>query len=72
MPTTLSKEKDKAYGLKCFLHLHMNELVEESKVTTSYMPRAIKHFKELHFGMNSAAGISNEQEQKVVHQEHKH
>lgn len=48
----------------------MHKLVEESrKLTTFYTPRWLKHFKELHYRVNSTAEIPNEQEQKVASQE---
>ena len=46
------------------------ELAEESrKVTTFYTHRGLKRFKRLHFGVNSAALIFNEEVRKVVAQE---
>ena len=46
------------------------ELAEESrKATTFYTHRGLKRFKRLHFGVNSAAEIFNEEVCKVVVQE---
>ena len=60
-------------GAKFFSHLDMNnvymqlELAEESrKLTTFYTHRGLKRFKRLHFGVNSAAEIFNEEVRKVV------
>ena len=60
-------------GVKFFSHLDMNngymqlELAEESrKLTTFYTHRGLKRFKRLHFGVNSAGEIFNEEVRKVV------
>ena len=46
------------------------ELTEESwKLTTFYIHRGLKHFKRLHFGVNSMAEIFNEEVRKVIAQE---
>ena len=43
------------------------ELAKESrKLTRFYTHRGLKRFKRLHFGVNSAAEIFNEQVRKVV------
>ena len=73
---TLRELETKLNGAKYFSHLDMNdgymqlELAEESrKVTTFYTHRGLKRFKRLHFGVNSAAEIFNEEVRKVVVQE---
>ena len=60
-------------GAKFFSHLDMNngymqlELAEESrKLTTFYTHCGLKRFKRLHFAVNSAAEIFNEEVRKVV------
>jgi len=43
------------------------ELAEESrKLTTFYTHRGLKRFKRLHFGVNIAAEIFNEEVRKIV------
>ena len=61
---------------KYFCHLDMNdgymqlELAEENrKLTIFYMHRGLKHFKRLHFEVNSAAEIFNEEVCRIVAQE---
>ena len=61
---------------KYFSHLDINdgymqlELAKESrKVTMFYMHSGLKHFKRLHFEVNSAAEIFNEEVCKIVAQE---
>ena len=73
---TLRELEARLNGAKHFSHLDMNdgymqlELAEESrKLTTFYTPRGLKRFKRLHFGVNSAAEIFNEEVRKVVAQE---
>ena len=70
---TLRELETRLNGAKFFSHLDMNdgymqlELAEESrKLTTFYTHRGLKHFKRLHFGVNSAAKIFNEEVRKVV------
>ena len=46
------------------------ELAEESrKLTTFHTRKRLKCFKRLHFGVNSAAEIFNEEVRKIVAQE---
>ena len=73
---TLRELETKVNGAKYFSQLDMNdgymqlELAEESrKVTTFYTHRGLTRFKRLHFGVNSAAEIFNEEIRKVVAQE---
>ena len=73
---TLTELETKLNGTKYFSHLDMNdgymqlELAEESrKVTTFYTHRGLKRFKGLHFGVNSAAKIFNDEVRKAVVQE---
>lgn len=73
---TLRELEARINGAKYFSHLDMNdgymqlELAEESrKLTTFYTHRGLKRFKRLHFGVNSAAEIFNEEIRKVVAQE---
>ena len=61
-------------GTKYFSHMNDGymqlELAEESrKLTTLYTHRGLKRFKRLHFGVNCAAEILNEEVRKVVAQE---
>ena len=70
---TLRELETRLNEAKFFSHLDMNdgymqlELAEESrKLTTFYTHRGLKHFKRLHFGVNSAAEIFNEKVRKVV------
>ena len=70
---TLRELETRLNGAKFFSHLEINdgymqlELAEESrKLTTFYTHRGLKHFKRLHFGVNSAAKIFNEEVRKVV------
>ena len=70
---TLRELETRLNGAKFFSHLDMNdgymqlELAEESrKLTTFYTHRGLKHFKRLHFGVNSAAKMFNEKVRKVV------
>ena len=70
---TLRELETRLNGAKFFSHLDMNdgymqlELAEESrKLTTFYTHRGLKRFKRLHFGVNSAAEIFNEEVRKVV------
>jgi len=73
---TLRELETRLNGAKYFSNLDMNdgymqlELAEESrKLTTFYTHRGLKRFKRLHFGVNSAAEIFNEEVRKVVTQE---
>lgn len=73
---TLRELETRLNGAKYFSHLDMNDgymkltLAEESrKLTTFYTHRGLKRFKRLHFGVNSAAEIFNEEVRKVVAQE---
>ena len=73
---TLRELETKLNRAKYFSHLYMNdgymylELAEESrKIIIFYMQRGLKHFKRLHFGVNIAADIFNEEVRKVVAQE---
>ena len=73
---TLRELETRLNGTKYFSNLDMNdgymqlELAEESrKLTTFYTHRGLKRFKRLHFGVNSAAEIFNEEVRKVVTQE---
>ena len=73
---TLRELETKLNGAKYFSHLDMNdgymqlELAEESrKLTTFYTHRGLKRFKRLHFGVNSAAEIFNEEVRKIVQHE---
>ena len=73
---TLRELETRINGAKYFSYLDMNgsymqlELAEESrKLATFYTHRGLKHFKSLHFGVNSAAEIFNEEICKVVAQE---
>ena len=73
---TLRELETRLNGAKYFSHLDMNdgymqlELAEESrKLTTFYTHRGLKRFKRLHFGVNSAAEIFNEEVRKIVAQE---
>ena len=70
---TLRELETRLNGAKYFTHLDMIdgymqlELAEESrKLTTFYTHRGLKRFKRLHFGVNSAAEIFNEEVRKVV------
>ena len=70
---TLRELETRLNGAKFFSHLDMNdgymqlELAEESrKLATFYTHRRLKHFKRLHFGVNSAAKIFNKEVRKVV------
>ena len=70
---TLRELETRLNGAKYFTHLDMNdgymqlELAEESrKLTTFYTHRGLKRFKKLHFVVNSAAEIFNEEVRKVV------
>ena len=65
---TLRELETRLNGAKYFSHLDMNdgymqlELAEESrKLTTFYTHRGLKRFKRLHFGVNSAEEIFNEE-----------
>ena len=65
---TLRELETRLNGAKYFSHLDMNdgymqlELAGESrKLTTFYTHRGLKRFKRLHFGVNSAAEIFNEE-----------
>ena len=60
-------------GAKYFSHVDIYdgfiqlELAEESrKLTTFYTHRGLKRFKRLHFGVNIAAEIFNEEVRKIV------
>jgi len=73
---TLRELETRLNGAKYFSHLDMNdgyvqlELAEESrKLTTFYTHRGLKRFKRLHFGVNSAAEIFNEEVRKIVAKE---
>jgi len=73
---TLRELETRLNGAKYFSHLNMNdeymqlELAEESrKLTTFYTHRGLKCFKRLHFGVNSAAEIFNEEVHKILLQE---
>ena len=73
---TLRELETRLNGAKYFSNLDMNdgymqlELAEESrKLTTFYTHRGLKRFKRLHFGVNSAAEIFNEEVRKIVAQE---
>ena len=72
---TLRELGTRLNGAKYFSHLDMNdgymqlELAEKSmKLTTFYTHRGLKRFKRLHFGVNCAAEIFNEEVRKVVAQ----
>ena len=77
---TLRELETRLNGAKFFLHLDMNngymqlELVEETrKLTTFYTYHRLKRFKRLHFAVNSAAEIFNEEVCKVISLErHQH
>ena len=63
---TIRELETRLNGAKYFSHLDMNdgsmqlELAKESrKLTTFYTHRGLKHFKRLHFRINSAAEIFN-------------
>ena len=75
-PTLRELVETRINGAKYFLHLDMNddcmhlELAEESrKLTKFYKHRGLKRFKRLHFGVNSAAEIFNQEVRKTVAQE---
>ena len=70
---TLRELETRLNGAKFFSHLDMNDgymqlkLAEEiRKLTTFYTHRGLQRFKRLHFGVNSAAEIFNEEIRKVV------
>lgn len=70
---TLRELETRLNRAKFFLHLDMNdgymelELAEESrKLTKFYTHHGLERFKRLHFGVNSAAEIFNEEVRKVV------
>ena len=70
---TLRELETRLNGAKFFSHLDMNngymqlELAEESRKQTTFVTyRRLKHVKRLHFGVNSAVEIFNEEVRKVV------
>ena len=72
---TLRELETRLNGAKYFSHLDMNDgymqlkpAKESRKLTTFYMHRWLKCFKRLHFGVNRAAEILNEEVCKVVAQ----
>ena len=74
--THLKRVETRINGAKYFLHLDVNdgcmhlELAKESrKLAKFYMHRGLKRSKRLHFGVNSAAEIFNEEVRNAVAQE---
>ncbi|PFX34758.1 Retrovirus-related Pol polyprotein [Stylophora pistillata] len=73
---TVRELETRLNGAKYISHPNMNdgymqlELAKESrKLTTFYTHRGPKRFKRLHFGVNSAAEIFNDEIRKIVAQE---
>ena len=72
----LRELETKLNGAKYFSHVDMNdgymqlELAEENRtITIFYTHRGLKRFKRLHFGVNNATKIFNEEVRKVVAQD---